>query len=505
MLVCRDLDEALTALDTLDAQRVLTHDEERTNRPVAFLFPGQGAQYIHMGSDLYQHEPTFREQVDRCSELLRDHLQLDLRDLLYPREASAEAAAHRLQQTAITQPALFVIEYALATLWMAWGVHPTAMLGHSIGEYVAACLAGVFSVEEALALIAVRGRLMQELPSGAMLAVLLPPGEIEPLLGSRLSLAAVNAPFISVVSGPTAAVEGLERLLSGKGRHYRRLQTSHAFHSEMVEPILEPLLEHVSSMHLRAPTIPYLSNLTGTWITAAEATSPRYWSCHLRHTVRFAEGLEELWKDPDRVLLEVGPGQTLSSVARRQHDHAAGRIVLASLRQAQEQGSELESLLETLGQLWLAGIRVDWAGFSSHERRQRVPLPTYPFERQRYWIEPQVRDFHVEVEPVSQMDASAPPPANHAASAPETVFVAPRTSTEARIAEIWQEVLGVDRVSVYDDFFQLGGHSLLAIQIMARLRAALRVEVPLRSLFEAPTVAGLAECITQSHPGEVAT
>jgi acyl transferase domain-containing protein len=215
--------------------------------------------------------------------------------------------------------------------------------------------------------------------------------------------------------------------------------------------------------------------------------------------------LEELWKDPDRVLLEVGPGQTLSSVARRQHDHAAGRIVLASLRQAQEQGSELESLLETLGQLWLAGIRVDWAGFSSHERRQRVPLPTYPFERQRYWIEPQVRDFHVEVEPVSQMDASAPPPANHAASAPETVFVAPRTSTEARIAEIWQEVLGVDRVSVYDDFFQLGGHSLLAIQIMARLRAALRVEVPLRSLFEAPTVAGLAECITQSHPGEVAT
>ena len=499
ILVCQDLDDAVTALEMPHPQRVVTHYEERTDRPVAFMFPGQGAQYVHMGSALYQEEPTFREQVDHCATLLRPHLQIDVREVLYPRAESAATASHLMQQTAITQPALFVIEYALAQLWMAWGVHPTTMIGHSIGEYVAACLAGVFSLEEALALLAARGRLMQHLPGGAMLAVLLPPQEIQSLLGDCLSLAAVNAPFLCVVSGPTDAIEELERALAEKGNHCRRLHASHAFHSEMMEPILEPFAAHVSAVNLQPPKIPYLSNVTGTWITTAEATSPGYWARHLRHTVRFAAGLHELLQEPHSILLEVGPGQTLSALAQRQRDKNSGQMVHSSLRRAPEQGSETAFLLHTLGQLWLAGIPVDWSGFSAGGRRQRIPLPTYPFERQRYWIAPLKRPFDVDAQPAPEVNHQERPAADQAPPELEEAFVAPRSAAESCIAEIWQEVLGVERVGVYDDFFHLGGHSLLATQIIARLRTALQVELPVRSLFETPTVAGLAESIRQSQ------
>jgi phthiocerol/phenolphthiocerol synthesis type-I polyketide synthase E len=253
MLVCRNLDDAVTALAMLHPQRVATNVREPKGRPVTFLFPGQGTQYVRMGFDLYQAEPTFREQVDLCSELLRPHLQLDLREVLYPRQANAATAAHRLQNTGIAQAALFVIEYALAKLWMGWGVQPEAMLGHSIGEYVAACLAGVFALEDALALVAARGQLMQHRPGGAMLAVPLSPHEVEPFLGDRLSLAVINEPSLCVVSGPTAAVDDLERQLARTGLHCRRLQTSHAFHSAMMEPIVAPFAEHVRTVPLRPP------------------------------------------------------------------------------------------------------------------------------------------------------------------------------------------------------------------------------------------------------------
>ena len=310
-----------------DPQRVLTHFQEPKERPIAFMFPGQGAQYVHMGFDLYQAEPTFREQVNHCAELLQPHLQMDLRDVLYPREEGSGAATHHLQQTSITQPALFVIEYAMAKLWMAWGVHPQAMIGHSIGEYVAACLAGVLSLEDALMLVATRGRLVQQLPSGAMLAVALPEKEMHPLLGTKLSLAAINGPSLCVVSGPLDAVAQLEHQLTKQGVSCLRLHTSHAFHSAMMEPILEPFTGQVNTVPLKAPQIPYVSNVTGTWITPAEAMSPSYWVKHLRHTVRFAKGLHELLQEPERILLEVGPGRTLSTFARQHPDKAPEQVV----------------------------------------------------------------------------------------------------------------------------------------------------------------------------------
>jgi len=388
-VVCRDLEDAVSALETLDPRRVFTAGQVSNERPVAFMFSGQGAQYVNMALELYQVEASFRDQIDHCSKLLEPHLGLDLRQILFPSEEKAAEATERLKQTWITQPALFVIEYALAKLWLEWGLHPQAMIGHSIGEYVAACLAGVFSLEDALALVAARGRLMQQLPGGAMLSVPLAEKDVQSLLGENLSLAAVNGPSLSVVSGPEDAIDALEQRLTEQEVNCRRLHTSHAFHSKVMDSILEPFAEQVRKLDLKSPKIPYISNVTGTWIKATEATDPSYWARHLRQTVRFAEGLHELLKESERVLLEVGPGQTLSTLARQHPEKTAGHVVLSSLRHVHDQYSDVTFLLNTLGRLWLSSVEVDWSRFYLAERAVRVPLPTYPFERERYWVEPQ--------------------------------------------------------------------------------------------------------------------
>ena len=385
-VVCRDLADAVETLRTLAPERTATGVSRGQDRPVAFLFSGQGAQYSGMGAGLYGAEPAYRAEIDRCSELLAPHLGFDLREVLDPVPGQAEEMGRRLGQTAVTQPALFAVEYALARLWMSWGVTPRAMLGHSVGEYVAACLAGVFSLPDALALVAARGRLMQELPAGAMLSVPLPAEEVERLLGPHLSLAAVNAPGRLVVSGPEDAVEALRRRLEEQGVAARRLHTSHAFHSAMMEPILAPFVRQISALELRPPQIPYLSNVTGTWITPAQATDPGYWAQHLRHTVRFADGVRELCAEPDRLLLEVGPGNTLTTLAQRHPDRAPGQAVIASLPRSQDRQGALPFVLRARGQLWLHGAATDGAGLHSAPRR-RVSLPTYPFEGERFWID----------------------------------------------------------------------------------------------------------------------
>ncbi|MDZ8257274.1 aminotransferase class III-fold pyridoxal phosphate-dependent enzyme [Nostoc sp. ChiQUE01b] len=385
ILVCQNLNDAVTVLETPVSERIFTKFTEPSGQQIAFMFPGQGAQYVDMGRELYETETIFRKQVDYCCEFLKSYLKLDLRTLLYPHQQT-EAATQQLQQTHITQSAVFVVEYALAQLWMAWGIRPWAMIGHSIGEYVAACIAGVFSLEDALVLVANRGQLMQQLPSGTMIAVSLPEQKIQPMLGEKLSLAAINAPGMCVVSGLEEAVNDLQNRLTEQGVDYRRLHTSHAFHSPMMDSILLPFQEQVSKISLNSPKIPFVSNVTGTWITPAQATDPKYWAKHLRQTVRFSEGIAELLQQPKRILLEVGPGRTLSTLANKQK--AVQQVVLSSVRHPQQQQSDVAFLLNTLGRLWLEGINVDWSEFYAHEERHRIPLPTYPFERKRYWIEP---------------------------------------------------------------------------------------------------------------------
>ena len=386
MVLCQNYDDAVTVLENLDPQRIFTHFQEPINRKVTFMFPGQGSQYVNMGKQLYDTEPVFREHIDECCEILKSHLDVDLRTILYPNQEETEFATEQLQQTQITQPALFVIEYALAKLWMSWGISPVAMIGHSIGEYVAACLAGVFSLEDALKLVAVRGRLMQQLPKGAMLSVGLDQEAIQSCLNEKLSLAVINAPTNCVVSGTESAIEELQQELQLAGVNCRRLHTSHAFHSAMMDSILGIFTEEVKQVNLNPPEIPFISNLTGTWITPSEATDPSYWTKHLRHTVLFSTGIAELIKDSEQVLLEVGPGRTLNTLAKQQ---TKDTVILSSMRHPKDEQSDVAFLLNSLGRLWLAGVQVNWCGFYAQEQRQRIPLPTYPFERQRYWIESQ--------------------------------------------------------------------------------------------------------------------
>jgi acyl transferase domain-containing protein len=386
MLVCRDVADAWGALVARDATRVLTQVQKTRARGVVFMFSGQGAQRINMGRGLYRTEATFRESVDRCVEILLPLLGFDLRAVLYPTEGQTEAAEMRLTQTAVTQPALFVTEYALAQLWLHW-VRPVAMIGHSLGEYVAACLAGVFSLADALALVAARGRLMQSLPVGAMLAV--PFGEEEARLIVRdgnLSLASINGPRSCVISGAMADVETLEKRLNADGVSSRRLQTSHAFHSTLMEPILGEFVQIVQRAKLHSPTIAYVSNLTGDWIKAEEAVDPRYWARHLRGTVRFSDGLARVLEEPQHVFVEVGPAQTLCTLLKCHPKKQPDHTTVASLG-AIEPADEQQAMLKALGQLWQAGIEPSWEGFYTNEKRRRLKLPTYPFERERCWID----------------------------------------------------------------------------------------------------------------------
>lgn len=384
--VCRSGEEAQATLAA--AQRMQRGKTTLHHRPVVFMFTGQGAQYPHMGEGLYRSEAVYREAVDMCCATLQRQMGLDLKAMLYPSAGDDKEAAEHLRETQYTQPALFVTEYALAKLWMSWGIRPESMIGHSIGEYVAACLAGVMTVEDAVVLVALRGRLISQLEGGSMLAVTLSEAEVEPLLGEALSLATVNTPQMCVVSGPTPAVDQLEGELRRRGLEPVRLHTSHAFHSRMMDPILSEFEQHVTQIKLNPPNLRYLSNVSGSWINAEQATDPQYWVRHLRQAVRFSTGIQALLEDDSRVFLEVGPGNTLSGLVRQHLAPNASARVFNSLHPPREHAEDEAYLLDTLGKLWLAGVEVDWKVFSAPERRYRVPLPTYPFERQKYWVEP---------------------------------------------------------------------------------------------------------------------
>lgn len=387
-IVASDTDEGIQALQEGSYRAGESSVEEERERPVVFLFTGQGSQYVNMGKGLYETEAVFKMYVDQCCELLLPVLNLDLRDVLYPPADREAESAEMLRQTWLTQPALFVIEYALAKLWMAWGIQPQAMIGHSVGEYVAACLSGVFTLEDALHIIAMRGRMIQELPAGSMLSVQLSPEELEPLLDARLSLAAWNGNRLCVVSGETEHVMQFQQLLEQQGVTSTLLQTSHAFHSHMMEPIVQRFTACMQQISLRSPRIPYLSNVTGTWITEQEATDPGYWAKHLRQGVMFAPGIQTLLEEPSYLFLEVGPGSTLHSLVKELRQAHQRQVVLHSLRHPKDSVPDARFLMQVVGKLWLAGAVVNWEAFYQEEPRRRVPLPTYPFERQRYWIEP---------------------------------------------------------------------------------------------------------------------
>jgi len=391
MLVCSTHDETIAALNHPGPGQGTTQLVKSSSQRVIFMFPGQGAQYVNMGLELYRTEPVFREEMDRCFEILEPLMGFDLKEILYPGEMdnrsywSNKSYIPDIDQTEIVQPVLFIFEYALAKLLIKWGIKPTAMIGHSIGEYVAAHLAGVFSLENALALVTLRGKLMQRLPSGAMLGIALPEEQLKSLIDQDISIAAVNTPCNCVVSGPHPAITLFENQLKEKGYESRRLHTSHAFHSHMMTPILEEFETAVSNIRLNKPNIPYISNLTGQWLTHEQAADHNYWGKHLLRTVRFNDGLTELLKIDDTIFVEVGPGRTLSTFVEQHQDKKPGQPVINLVRHPKEAGPDNRYLLQQIGRLWLYGQTITWPGFYQGEKRTRASLPTYPFERQRYW------------------------------------------------------------------------------------------------------------------------
>ena len=383
--VCGDTAEAADLLLESDPRRVVRgHCDGKRN--VVFLFPGGGAQHARMGEGLYAAEPFFREELDRCAELLRPHIRTDIRLHL--------ADADAMVTTSLGLPALFAIEYALARQWMAWGVRPSAMIGHSLGEYVAACLAGVFTLDDALALVAWRGRLFETIERGEMLSVPMSENELIPLLGSTLSIAAINHPSSCVISGPLASIDALAALLAMRGVEAKRLHIAVAAHSALVDPIVDDFRDFVAGLHLRAPEIAFISNITGKPITAGQACDPSYWSSHLRQAVRFAGGLATLLRDPEAALLEVGPGNALTSLALRHPSRLERHAVVASMRHPNDTAqSDLAVLLGAAGRLWIEGAPIDWAAFHGTARRRRIVLPGAVFERRRCWIDAKPQPF----------------------------------------------------------------------------------------------------------------
>jgi len=403
-LVCADASEAVQALATHDG--LVDVETEAERRDVAFLLAGGGSQYPNMGRELYEREEVFRQSVDRCLAHLEKSDGPGLRSLLFCDPGEEEAAARELQRPSRALPALFAIQYAQARLWMSWGISPTAMLGHSMGEYTAACLAGVFTPEAGMSLVALRGRLFETVDRGGMLSVALPEEEIEPYLGERLSLAALNAPEVSVVAGPDEAIAELQERLGAEGHDCRRIRIDVAAHSSMLEPILEEFGDYLRTVEFNPPEIPVISNVTGERATDEQLTDPDYWVRHLRHTVRFADGVGQLLGEDGPLLLEVGAGRTLSTLSRMHPAWSKAQPTLHSLPHPDERCDAQAFQLRALGALWAHGVDADWSAFDSVGERRRVPLPGYPFQRAPHFVAPPDTDTAGDVADRSGVDVS---------------------------------------------------------------------------------------------------
>ena len=482
--VVADREDACAVLSAAEHDNVWVGPGATGPAQVAFLFPGQGSQHVGMARGLYDSEPVFREIFDRCAAGFAEHLGIDLTAEVFDGSG--------LEPTDLAQPALFAVEYALARLAMSYGVTPTALAGHSIGELVAATVAGVFDLETAIKVVAKRAHLMHAAPPGAMVAVAAGPDDIAAHLTGDVDLAAVNEVGSCVLAGPEEAIREITNRLAGAGIVARRVRTSHAFHSQAMDSVLEPFTEFLSTLTLHAPTIPMLSNLTGTWMTDEEATDPSRWARHIRSTVRFADEIQTLLTDRDRVLVEVGPGGSLTGSAVRMpgwtDSHRAVRLMRHPVQTRDDHGV----FLLALGQLWAAGAVVDWTRLYG-EHPQRVTLPGYAFARQRYWIDPAAGSARRPGGSGSVPAVETQPSAGQAAGTTDT-----RTQMQSTLHRIWSQCLGVATVAPADNFFEIGGDSLVAIGV-AMTASHEGVELTPQDLYDNPTLSALTEALVARH------
>ncbi|MBN8821438.1 MAG: amino acid adenylation domain-containing protein [Spirosoma sp.] len=501
-------------LQTEQAKSSLSKAVHRPDE-VVFLFPGQGSQYLNMGRWLYESEAVFREAIDTCANLLAPYLDLDIRRVMYPESMDMEAE-QRLRNTRYTQPALFVTEYALAQLWMSWGIEPSVFCGHSIGEFVAAHLSGIFSLADALMLIAMRGRMVSERPRGSMLSVRKPAGLIAGMMPETISMAAINSHTLCVVAGPDEDIADFARLLDEQEIPNQPLATSHAFHSSMMEPIVGEFGSVVGTISLNRPKKPIVSTVSGTWLTDAQATDPMYWANHLRATVQFADALDTIITLDNPILFEVGPGHVTATLARQQ----VGKKtipVLAGLANLPEQPAAFQSLLTTLGQLYQNGLEPDWKAFYKDQKRVKISAPSYAFDKKHCWLDP------VEIRPENPslytnkhvgLVGNVPVDQRPVADLPDrSTVVLPITTPKtmrkdtliSRINQLLEEASGIEMDGVTPDtsFLEIGLDSLLLTQVALTLKKEFGLPITFRQLtstYTSPEL--LADFIDQQLPPE---
>lgn len=521
-----DYRQAFTCSDHDGARKALSASPTKTKAPrsaaafegVAFMFPGQGAQHVDMGRSLYDEEPLFRREVDEACDVLAPLVGRDLRQIIYPASDRAPAAAEELKQTCFTQPTLFVVEYALARLWMSWGVQPAALIGHSLGEYVSATIAGTFDRDAALMLVAKRAALMQAVPSGSMLAVKAQPARLAGLLTEGVCVAAYNTPGLVVVAGAHDAIHRFERELSAHSIAHRRLETSHAFHSPAMDAIVEPFQQIVRAARPKAPRQPWISSLTGAAIASADAIDPAYWARQMRQPVRFSEGVRHL-HERALVLLEVGPGRTLETFARQHGARASGAPQLTSLPAEHGEAGELDHTLQTLGELWCAGCPIDWEAFNTGHRRRRISLPTYAFERTRFWIEAPAAG-PLSSAPTTMAWQNVPqsvaPLQPNTQSVNQTAMSTNTSSTPmyssgshvASLRQLFADLSGLEAESLDPTvpLVELGLDSLALTQAAGALNKRFGVKIKFRELLdEHATIAALADRMAPLAPSAAAT
>ena len=453
---------------------------------LAFVIPGQGIQAAGMAAAAYA-QPAFRAALDECLQAM-GAVGTELREMLL---AGGTAAA--IDRTEYAQPAIFATSYASAKLWQSYGLVPDLLIGHSLGEYVAACLAGVFTLPDAARLVVERARLMQAQPSGAMAAVQMAEADLQALLAEHpewgCDIAGANAPAATVATGGHQGIASLIAAVGAAGGQARLLRTSHAFHSRMMDGVLAPFEQAAARVPLQAPAVPVVSSLTGKLLTDEQATSPRYWADQLRGTVRFADGMGTALGEGISTFLDIGPSATATALALANAASSGARVIGGF-----PDGDHEAGLLKALGAVWAAGHAVSWKSIYAERGCRRVELPAYPFEKRRCWIEPVPRQATaVEVE---RVEAPA------AAASSGVHSEAPAGDYEALVAAIWQELLGVEFLSADDNFFALGGQSLLATRVITRIHEETGVELPVRAIFDSPTVAGLAAALLEQRAAE---
>jgi len=493
--IARDLADAVLQLrrspgtngrDSQLAAQLAPSARAAADPQAVFLFPGGGAQFSGMGVELYESEPLVREIVHRGLARLEEGVGRELRSLWIERSLAEEAEQAAWQRPSLQLPALYLLEVALARLWISWGIVPQALIGHSMGEYSAAHLAGTMSFEDGLGLVALRGRLFETLPPGAMLSVALPEAELRERLGEDFDLAVVNGVESCIASGPRPALERLAAELTAEDIEASFVRIEVAAHSRWVEPILDEFRSYLRGIELKAPRIPIASNHSGDWLTEQEACSPEYWVAHLRNTVRFADGLRRVVSLPSAHLIEVGPGRALSALARAQCDATRGTTVISSMRHAQQTLGDLEAILGALGAAWCAGFTPHWDAVLPAAGRRRVELPGTVFRRHPYSAGTPIPDLGASLSSAAIVGASD---------------ALPRTRHERirrRLAGVLGALSGIDPATLDPErpFLEMGFDSLFLTQASLGFKREFKVKITFRQLFdEAPTLDALARYV----------